>query len=182
MLRQQGRWDKTVDTIQYGWHDFDDRLERKAAIAFPDDGFAGVEVEYQVDPLPRSHVELVDQLDAALDRAGRIEGNLVDGAARHHRIGHGRAGIGIEHQAQLRVAAGRQRGLPQVFQGAIGQVQEVDLARRAERDIGPARIGIARRGALVHADLVDGHVDGVKAARWRIGDGDAQSPAQVGIT
>ena len=42
----------------------------------------------------------------------------------------GRAAVGREHEAQLRVLAGRQRGLPELDQHAVGQVEQVDAAGR----------------------------------------------------
>src|SRR6185436_6309306 len=128
---------------------------------------ADVEVEQQVGALVGRHVELADQLDAALYRAWRVQWNFDAGIRNEDdRVGSALAG---EHEAQLRVVAGLQGRLAELSERAVGQVEKVDLARRIQRDVGPAAVARTRARALVDAHLADGHVHRGESARWRIG-------------
>src|SRR6185436_14577149 len=61
--------DNAPDPVEFSGDDLDDgfeietRLAGFAAFASFDDGFAGIEVEHQIDLLPGNHVELVNKLD-----------------------------------------------------------------------------------------------------------------------
>src|SRR5580765_4606723 len=135
MAVKQGRVDKSFDTIQHKWNDLDHGLELVRTIAGLHDGFAGIKVQQQINALPGTHGELVDQFNPALYCAGRIERDLPRDARQDNRIGEGwTATVGNQHQAQLRVMACLERCLAKAFKRPIGlrwivEVEQVDFTR-----------------------------------------------------
>ena len=126
---------------------------------------AGVEIKHDVSDLVSLHIDVDIQFETRLLGAGRCQRGLCTTCGRDGISQRVRAVVLSQYQAQLRVFAGRQRGLPQFLQNTIRQSQQIDPSRRAQDDLGPASIGICRARALVHTDLLNGHVDSVIPAR-----------------
>ncbi|KGX96341.1 hypothetical protein Y023_5119 [Burkholderia pseudomallei A79D] len=162
--------DRAADDRRRGGHD---RLERVRAVAALNDRLARIEVENEIDERVRLHRERRDDLVAALRGARRRE-RLLGAARRHDRVRKRVALVLREHEAHLLVLAGRQRVPAEVGEYAVGQRQQVDLLRRRERDVGPARIVVACLRTHVDAHLRDGHIDMIKTARRRIRHRDVQ--------
>ncbi len=110
----------------------------------------------------------------ALGRARGGQRDFRGAAGGDDRIRQAVAGVGVEDQAQLSVVTRRQRTLAGRLEHAVGQVEQVDLPGRRQREVVPARIGVGRRGTLVHAHRVDGHVDRVEVAGRGVGHRDAE--------
>ena len=144
MAVKQGCVDKAFDAVQHKGNDLDHGLELVRTIAGLHDGFAGIKVQQQIDALPGTYGELVDQFNSGLYSAGRLERDFSGLAGQDNRIGEGwTATVRNQHQAQLRVMACRQRCLAKAFERKIGlgwivEVEQIDFPRRVEGDIGPA--------------------------------------------
>src|SRR5215471_7155217 len=50
------------------------------------------------------------------------------------------------------------------------EVEQIDFLRRIEGDIGPAGIRVGSRGTLMHANFIGGHIHGIKATGWVVGE------------
>ena len=136
LVDKQGGVDKAFDAVQHKGNDLYHGLELVGTIAGLHDGFASIKVQQQIDTLPGTHGELVDQFNPALYGTGRIERDLVVGlGGQDNRIGEGwTATVRNQHQAQLGVMACFERRLAKAFERAIGlrrivEIEQIDFTR-----------------------------------------------------
>ncbi len=174
--------DALVHAGQHGDHR-DHRLEVVLArVAALHDRLAGVEVEHDIGHLAGLDGEVDVHLQAGLLPARRVERDLGAAAGELDRVLERRTAVVVgQHEPQLRVLAGRQHGLPELVEDAVGQRAQVDAARGVEHHLRPAGVAGAGAGARMHAHLLHGDVDlGEVTASRRVGQREAHRARLVG--
>ena len=94
------------------------------------DGFAGIKVQQQIDALPGTHGELVDQFNAALHCTRRNERNLSGCVFQDNRIGQGLTSVTDPTPGAVGCNGRLQRCLAKACERAIVEVEQVDFTRQ----------------------------------------------------
>ena len=161
------------DRSQSHRHHADDGLQAKRTVAAPDNRLAGIEIDDETGRLAGLNGESVNQLQPALLGA-RCSYRCHRTFGRHHIVGRGAGTVRTQHQAHLRVLPRRQGSLPEIDQEPVLQGQQIHLAGRADRDVGPAAIVVVGTHALMHAYPFNCDDNGVEPARRCVGQRDSQ--------